>query len=540
MNNVDTSLEDAIYVDDNNSTAEESYCSKAASLQLDELLPGDLLPPPTGGDASNALDAAAPGLQTSVTFLGDVTEDEHKAPGGGGGGIMKILGLASVERGGGADNKSDAPPSPGGSPASSARSADRGIMSKASSAETEPESPDKMAPASPLNNISAAADSKKGCDRRWFALASLLALITLAVVIPLVVIQANKDGSSSGDTSAFGSEQDSDRGVPNTATTPAPFALVRRTRTPTLAPTSMGPTVSPGPTPVPTLAPTTGPTQAPVPSSTPSSAPSGGPTIAPTTQAPTSGPSGGPTITPTTQAPSSAPSGGPTGRPTTLSPTRGPTDFFRIAATVSSAQDLLSPGTPQYAALEWLDLVDDWVNLSAVLYTDEQAVQRYVLTLMDVALHGANGTPTNLDPLQPECGWNGVTCDTNGQVVGLNWARSGLVGILPNEMGALAQLSVLDLAENEITGPLPAGLYNLTNLESLYLHQNKLTGSLSDSIENLYSLVNLYLGNNAMTGSIPSTIGSLGGGRGARPLRKLNQSSMPCCVGTVCCSKCSI
>jgi hypothetical protein len=63
-------------------------------------------------------------------------------------------------------------------------------------------------------------------------------------------------------------------------------------------------------------------------------------------------------------------------------------------------------------------------------------------------------------------------------------------------------------------------LYDLTELESLYLHQNKLTGTISNLIENLYGLVNLYLSNNELSGEFPTNLGSLGGGRGNRPLRE--------------------
>jgi hypothetical protein len=63
-------------------------------------------------------------------------------------------------------------------------------------------------------------------------------------------------------------------------------------------------------------------------------------------------------------------------------------------------------------------------------------------------------------------------------------------------------------------------MYDLANLKSLYLHSNKITGGLSERIDGWYGMVNLYLGSNEMTGEIPANIGSLGGGRGARPLRK--------------------
>jgi hypothetical protein len=524
MNNVDTSLEDAIYADD--SAAEESYCSQAASLQLDELLPADSLPP-AAVDVSTALDAvtAAKHVQeTSVVFLGDVTEDDTPAlPASG---IMKILGLTGSERSEITKNNNGSTANPpvleevrdieGGqqlyspSAGGSSLGAGSGIYTKGSVADTEPESPEKLAPAAPLSDrVAAVSDVKESCDRRWYAAAAVLALIAMAIVIPLVVIESS---DSTGGSNSASSNNEGTAPTPTiegtaptptiegtaptptlNASTPAPFVLIRNTRAPSLSPTS-----------VPTVSPITS-----------------GPTFAPTSGTPTLAPTFGPTAEPApTATPSLVPSGLPTRVPTTMAPTRVPLDFFSVVSTVTASQDLLLAGTPQFAALKWLEQTDEFFStISPVDLTERQILQRYALVVADISLH-ADGQPAAANTLETVCDWSGVSCNFFSEVVNLNWANSGLDGHMPSELGVLQNLTVLDLAENQIVGEIPDAMYDLANLKSLYLHSNKITGGLSERIDGWYGMVNLYLGSNEMSGEIPANIGSLGGGRGARPLRK--------------------
>jgi Leucine-rich repeat (LRR) protein len=181
---------------------------------------------------------------------------------------------------------------------------------------------------------------------------------------------------------------------------------------------------------------------------------------------------------------------------------------------------LLDNTTAQFAALRWLETVD-----GRQVRTESETIQRYALTVLDFSLLPSNSArrrrlTTTVSEMFHECSWFGVGCSDNVTVTSLNWANSGLNGELPAEMGLLRNLTYLDLAENEIGGILPDALYDLTQLESLYLHQNKLTGILSERIENLYDLVNLYLNSNQLSGGFPANLGSLGGGRGNRPLRE--------------------
>ncbi|WCJ40538.1 Leucine-rich repeat (LRR) family protein [Euphorbia peplus] len=84
--------------------------------------------------------------------------------------------------------------------------------------------------------------------------------------------------------------------------------------------------------------------------------------------------------------------------------------------------------------------------------------------------------------------------------------ENGHVGLIPNELGNLTRLKVLDLHKNSLNGSVPVSLSRLTGLRSLDLSGNKLTGSvpgLSFPILNV-----LDLSRNLLVGSIPSSLGS--------------------------------
>ncbi|KAL6996620.1 hypothetical protein U1Q18_006751 [Sarracenia purpurea var. burkii] len=83
--------------------------------------------------------------------------------------------------------------------------------------------------------------------------------------------------------------------------------------------------------------------------------------------------------------------------------------------------------------------------------------------------------------------------------------ENGHVGPIPNELGNLTRLKVLDLYKNNLNGSIPVSLGRLTGLKSLDLSGNKLTGpipSLTFPVLNV-----LDLNRNHLAGSIPSTLG---------------------------------
>ncbi|XP_016647638.1 PREDICTED: receptor-like protein 12 [Prunus mume] len=80
-------------------------------------------------------------------------------------------------------------------------------------------------------------------------------------------------------------------------------------------------------------------------------------------------------------------------------------------------------------------------------------------------------------------------------------------GLLPDSIGNLKKLSLLDLSSCSFYGSIPESIANLTQLVGLQLGSNCFNGSI-DSIrwENLINLVDLQMDGNLLEGSIPSSL----------------------------------
>ncbi|KAL8506449.1 hypothetical protein ACS0TY_017370 [Phlomoides rotata] len=82
-------------------------------------------------------------------------------------------------------------------------------------------------------------------------------------------------------------------------------------------------------------------------------------------------------------------------------------------------------------------------------------------------------------------------------------------GPIPNEIGNLTNLILLDLGENDLTGAIPAALGNLRSLQALGIYSNKLQGSISHAICNLGNLFSIDLAENNLFGPLPSCLRNL-------------------------------
>ena len=130
------------------------------------------------------------------------------------------------------------------------------------------------------------------------------------------------------------------------------------------------------------------------------------------------------------------------------------------------------------------------------------------------ALYDATGGPgwtdsTNWKTSAPIGEWFGVSTDAAGRVTRLELPGNGLTGPIPDALGNLVNLGVLNLGGNALTGPIPSELGRLVNLEWLGLWDNELTGPVPAWLGNLTGLRELHLGDNALTGPIPSELGRL-------------------------------
>ena len=130
-----------------------------------------------------------------------------------------------------------------------------------------------------------------------------------------------------------------------------------------------------------------------------------------------------------------------------------------------------------------------------------------------VALYNATDGPNWLNKQNwlsrlPLHEWYGVVVQ-NGRVTGLILKRNQLKGLMPLELGYLANLHELDLRYNELSGPIPPELGNLANLERLFLSGNPLTGSIPPELGKLANLELLWVSDHRLTGPIPPELGNL-------------------------------
>lgn len=103
--------------------------------------------------------------------------------------------------------------------------------------------------------------------------------------------------------------------------------------------------------------------------------------------------------------------------------------------------------------------------------------------------------------------WAGVTCNQNGEVVGINLSGRNLTGTITPLIGNFTHLSWLNLSTNFFTGIIPPELGSCHNLSILDLRMNRLTGEIPSQLGNLTQLQFLWLSNNTFSGSaIPSAI----------------------------------
>ncbi|KAF8049633.1 hypothetical protein N665_2164s0009 [Sinapis alba] len=85
----------------------------------------------------------------------------------------------------------------------------------------------------------------------------------------------------------------------------------------------------------------------------------------------------------------------------------------------------------------------------------------------------------------------------------IDFSGNRIYGQVPESIGLLKELHVLNLSRNAFTGHIPPSLANVTALESLDLSQNKLSGEIPPKLGDLSSLAWINVSHNQLQGSIP-------------------------------------
>ncbi len=112
------------------------------------------------------------------------------------------------------------------------------------------------------------------------------------------------------------------------------------------------------------------------------------------------------------------------------------------------------------------------------------------------------------DLSKPVSDWQGVTVKDN-KVTEISLLFNNLEGSLPNSIGQLTNLEILELSFNKLEGSIPTELGKLSKLKILAFNGNYLTGSIPTSLGKLSNLTQLHLSSNKLSGQLPESIANL-------------------------------
>ena len=105
--------------------------------------------------------------------------------------------------------------------------------------------------------------------------------------------------------------------------------------------------------------------------------------------------------------------------------------------------------------------------------------------------------------------WHGVDTDSDGRVSFLSLRGNHLTGPIPDAIGRLHRLFILDFSSNRLQGAIPSSIANLGRLRDLILGHNPLEGRLPPELGRMGALRYLHLESTKLHGPIPETFAGL-------------------------------
>ncbi|KAH7836302.1 hypothetical protein Vadar_034441 [Vaccinium darrowii] len=152
-----------------------------------------------------------------------------------------------------------------------------------------------------------------------------------------------------------------------------------------------------------------------------------------------------------------------------------------------------------------LVLLSSCINAQTVQKSQTDALLKWKQSLVNQSILNSWVIQQNANLSTPiPCNWFGITCNNEGQVIGIKLNNTGLNGTLEHlDYSSFPQLLRLDLNTNRLTGTIPFTIGILTKLQLLDLSTNSLTGTLP---LNLSKVVELDVSRNMITGGLDSRL----------------------------------
>ena len=159
--------------------------------------------------------------------------------------------------------------------------------------------------------------------------------------------------------------------------------------------------------------------------------------------------------------------------------------WLKLVSILIPTTEILIPDLPVYKALQWMVLRDPLRPFS-----DETRIrQRFTLSVLYFSWSGPSwalpegsgwlGEAWKNVSLFNECSWEGIECDVEGNVIGIElddelFPLGG--GTIPTQLGHLTALQTLSLARQGLRGKIPSEMAQLESLVTLNLPSNRLSG----------------------------------------------------------------